>query len=283
MKILSGFDFKEIFDTSHWGGKLLEFLIYAAIAIVVTSIILKVESRLFAKRLRAKKDIQARFISNLIRWVIIVVAIVWVLVSAEATSSFGKVLFQGTAILGAVVGLAAQPVISDLFCGLMISINRPFEIGDRIELDNGTRGIVMDITARHVVLRTIDTIDAIIPNSKINASIITNMSHNTRIRSVHFRFHVSYETDVRKAMEVIRQVVAESEHTVPAWKDTQDYGPVYFIAYADSSLELATTVYYQPTVATEVVISDINLRVQDAFEKAGIEIPYQYVNVVMKK
>ena len=261
----------------------MEFLIYAAIAIVVTSIILKVESRLFAKRLRAKKDIQARFISNLIRWVIIVVAIVWVLVSAEATSSFGKVLFQGTAILGAVVGLAAQPVISDLFCGLMISINRPFEIGDRIELDNGTRGIVMDITARHVVLRTIDTIDAIIPNSKINASIITNMSHNTRIRSVHFRFHVSYETDVRKAMEVIRQVVAESEHTVPAWKDTEDYGPVYFIAYADSSLELATTVYYQPTVATEVVISDINLRVQDAFEKAGIEIPYQYVNVVMKK
>ena len=279
---LGKLDLSDIVDTSDWLGKLLQLLIFAAIAAIITMIILKIERKIFSKRIREKKSISARFTSSLIRWVIIVIAVIWVLVSAEATSSFGKVLFQGTAIIGAVIGLAAQPVISDLFCGLMLSIHKPFDIGDRIELDNGTRGIVTDITARHVVLRTIDTIDAIIPNSKINACIVTNMSHNTKIRSIHFRFHVAYGTDVEKAMEVIRQAVMDSELTIPAWKDSGDYGPVYFIAYADSSLEMATTVYYEPTVPSESVMSDINIRVKKALTEAGIEIPFNYVNVVMK-
>jgi len=279
---LGKLDLSDIVDTSDWLGQLLQLLIFAAIATIITMIILMIEKKIFRKRIREKKSISARFTSSLIRWVIIVVAVIWVLVSAEATSSFGKVLFQGTAIIGAVIGLAAQPVISDLFCGLMLSIHKPFDIGDRIELDNGTRGIVIDITARHVVLRTIDTIDAIIPNSKINACVVTNMSHNRKIRSIHFRFHVGYGTDVEKAMEVIRKAVMDSELTIPAWKDTEDYGPVYFIAYADSSLEMATTVYYEPTVPSEFVMSDINTRVRKALTEAGIEIPFNYVNVVMK-
>ena len=200
---LGKLDLSDIVDTSDWLGKLLQLLIFAAIAAIITMIILKIERKIFSKRIHEKKSISARFTSSLIRWVIIVIAVIWVLVSAEATSSFGKVLFQGTAIIGAVIGLAAQPVISDLFCGLMLSIHKPFDIGDRIELDNGTRGIVTDITARHVVLRTIDTIDAIIPNSKINACIVTNMSHNTKIRSIHFRFHVAYGTDVQRVREVL--------------------------------------------------------------------------------
>ncbi|MBR0147413.1 MAG: mechanosensitive ion channel [Eubacterium sp.] len=127
-----------------------------------------------------------------------------------------------------------------------------------------------------------DTIDIIIPNSKINACVVTNMSHNTKIRSVHFRFDVAYGTDIEKAMAVIRQAVMDSEYSIPAWKGMNEYGPVYFIEYSDSSLQMATTVYYAPTNPTEVVISDINLRVDKALRAAGIEIPFHYVSVVMK-
>ena len=83
-------------------------------------------------------------------------------------------------------------------------------------------------------------------------------------------------------MKVLRDAVIESEYSEPEGKN-KDYGPVYFISYADSSLVLATTVYYKPTNATEVVMSDINMRVNDAFAREGIEIPFNYVNVVMKK
>ena len=277
-----GIDLGSYFDKTTILGQVLEFLIYTAIAAIVTTIVLAIYNHFVKKKLREKKNIQIRFTQNIIRVLIILVAIIWVLMSSTATTDIGKVLFQGTAIIGAVIGLAAQPVIGDLFSGIAISINKPFEIGDRIELDSGLKGIVMDITMRHVVLRTIDTIDVIIPNSKINSSTITNMSHNTRIRSVHMRFNVAYGTDMDKAMKVLRDAVIESEYSEPEWKN-KDYGPVYFISYADSSLVLATTVYYKPTNATEVVMSDINMRVNNAFAREGIEIPFNYVNVVMKK
>jgi len=279
---IPGIDLGNYFDKTTILGQVLEFLIYTAIAAIVTSIVLAIYNHFVKKKLKEKKNIQIRFTQNLIRAIIIGAAIIWILMSSTATADIGKVLFQGTAIIGAVIGLAAQPVIGDLFSGIAISINKPFEIGDRIELDSGLKGIVMDITMRHVVLRTIDTIDVIIPNSKINSSTITNMSHNTRIRSVHMRFNVAYVTDMEKAMKVVRDAVIESEYSEPEWKN-KDYGPVYFISYADSSLVLATTVYYKPTNATEVVMSDINMRVNDAFAREGIEIPFNYVNVVMKK
>ena len=279
---IPGIDLGNYFDKTTILGQVLEFLIYTAIAAIVTSIVLAIYNHFVKKKLKEKKNIQIRFTQNLIRAIIIGAAIIWILMSSTATADVGKVLFQGTAIIGAVIGLAAQPVIGDLFSGIAISINKPFEIGDRIELDSGLKGIVMDITMRHVVLRTIDTIDVIIPNSKINSSTITNMSHYTRIRSVHMRFNVAYGTDMEKAMKVLRDAVIESEYSEPEGKN-KDYGPVYFISYADSSLVLATTVYYKPTNATEVVMSDINMRVNDAFAREGIEIPFNYVNVVMKK
>lgn len=276
------FDITSYFDKTTVIGQVLEFLIYTAIAAVVTAVILAIYNRFVKKKLREKKDIQIRFTQNIIRSLIVIVAIIWVLVSSSATTDIGKVLFQGTAIIGAVVGLAAQPVIGDLFSGIALSYNRPFEIGDRIELDNGIKGIVMDITIRHVVIRTIDTIDVIVPNSKINSSTITNTSFKSKVRSVHMRFNVAYGTNIEKAMAAIRKAVTESELTIPAWKGKEEYGPVYFISYADSSLVLATTVYYPPTNPTESVMSDINTRVNDIFNEEGIEIPFNYVNVVMK-
>ena len=278
---LPSFDIKAFLDTSTRLGQIVELLVLTAIAAVVTAIALAVYNRIVKKKLKDKKNIQIRFTQNIIRTIIIVAAIIWVLVSAKATTDIGKVLFQGTALIGAVAGLAAQPVLGDLFSGIAISFNKPFEIGDRIELDSGIRGIVMDITPRHVIIRTIDTIDVIVPNSKINSSTITNMSHNTKIRSVHMRFNVAYGTDIDKAINVVREAVIGSEYSEPEWKN-KDYGPVYFISYADSSLVLATTVYYKPSNATELVMSDINKRVNDAFNREGIEIPFNYVNVVMR-
>ncbi|MBR2549393.1 MAG: mechanosensitive ion channel family protein [Saccharofermentans sp.] len=278
---IPGFDISIFFDKTTALGQAVELLIYTFIACITTTIILLIYNRFVKKKLKNKKNIQIRFTQNIIRTLIILIAVIWVLVSSTATTDIGKVLFQGTAIIGAVAGLAAQPVLGDLFSGLALSFNKPFEIGDRIELDNGIRGVVMDITPRHVVLRTIDTIDVIVPNSKINSCLITNMSHNTKIRSVHMRFNVAYGTDIDKAMKVLRDAVIESDYSEPEWKN-KDYGPVYFISYADSSLVLATTVYFKPVNATEIVMSDINKRVNDAFTREGIEIPFNYVNVVMK-
>ena len=274
------------YESLGTAGKIIELIVTTLFVALLVMIILRILNHVFKKFLKSKKNIQLRFLVNVVRIAVVVIGIIWVLTSCEATASVGKMLFQGTAIIGAVIGLAAQPIIKDLFCGLMISIGKPFEIGDRIELENGMAGIVMDITMRHVVLRKIDTIDVIIPNSKLNDMGILNMSHGTRIRSVHFNFPIDYTSDVEKAMDVIKNVVIECPYSVEGHtsKDGEkEYGPVYFIGFADSSLTMATTVYYEPTVATEVVKSDINKRINDAFRENHIEIPYNYLSVVMKE
>ena len=276
---LSDFDIKSLFDTTTRLGQIVELLIYAVIALVVTTVILLIYGKFVKNRLKAKNNLTIRFTQNIIRVVIILIAVIWVLVSSTATTDIGKVLFQGTAILGAVFGLAAQPVLGDFFSGIAITLNRPFEIGDWIELENGTAGVVADITPRHVVLRSLGTVEIIVPNSKINALMLKDTSFK-KLRSVKMDFNVAYGTDVEKASEVIKNEIINSELTVPAKND--EYSDVFFESFADSSLVLTTIVYFKQSTSGLAVKNDVNKRVNDAFNKEGIEIPFNYVNVVMQ-
>ena len=273
-------DITKLFDTSTRLGRIVELLIYTLIAAVVTTIVLMIYNRFVKRKLKEKNNLTVHFTQNIIRTAIILVAAIWVLVSSSATTDIGKVLFQGTAIAGAVFGLAAQPVLGDFFSGIAIAINKPFEIGDWIELEDGTAGVVADITSRHVVLKGLGTVDIVVPNSKINALIIRDTSFK-KLKSVKMSFNVAYGTDIEKASEVIRNVVIDSELTVPSGKD-DDYGPVFFESFADSSLVLSMIIYYKQSTSGLAIKSEINKRVNDAFTEAGIEIPFNYVNVVMK-
>ena len=277
--VFDNFDIKSLFDTTTTLGQIVELVIYAVIAAVATTVILLIYGKFVKNRLKAKNNLTIRFTQNIIRVAIILIAVIWVLVSSTATTDIGKVLFQGTAILGAVFGLAAQPVLGDFFSGIAITLNRPFEIGDWIELENGTAGVVADITPRHVVLRSLGTVEIIVPNSKINALMIKDTSFK-KLRSTKMEFNVAYGTDVDKASEIIKNAVTASELTVPA-KD-EDYGPVFFEAFADSSLVLTMVVYYKQSTSGLEVKTDVNKRINDAFNEAGIEIPFNYVNVVMQ-
>lgn len=215
--------------------------------------------------------------------VIIVVGVLILAVSAlDSKASVWKTVLGGTAVVSAVIAFAAQDVIKDILAGLMISVQKPFEIGDRIELSDGTIGIVEDITNRHVVLRGLDTLRIIVPNSKINSLSLTNYSFHRSDRSVKFRFPIGYDSDVPKAKAVIEQAIRESPYSIPGRTGADEnpaYGDVYFYALEDSAL-IMTTVYYEKTTPTERVIDDIQSCVRKALIENGIEIPYPHVNVV---
>ncbi len=251
----------------------------AVIAFVIVFLLLKFEKKVARKWISKFDGINARFAERLIRFLIIFIAAMWVIMSNEITQSFGNSLFQGTAVLAAIAGFAAKPVLSDMFCGFMISTTKPFNIGDRIELDDGTAGIVKDITIRHVVLQGIDTLKIVIPNSEINEKRITNLSYQTKTRSIHFRFTVGLNSQIDRVKQVIGDAVRESPCSVA--REGDEYSPVYFIAYQANGLDMAVTVYYDPENPTEKVKDDINCRVKAALDAAGIEIPYNYMTVIM--
>ena len=256
------------------------------IAFFASMILLRIMSKLFRKFKEKRNGMNTHMLENICRFVIIFVSIILVFMSNDLTKSFGQTLFQGTAVLAAIAGFAAQNVLADFLCGLILSTTKPFEIGDRIELDDGLCGVVKDLTLRHVVLQGLDSQVYIVPNSKMNARAVRNMSYHTTVRSVDFRFQVAYGTDTDLARSVIRQAIMDSPFSVPGrdyGHGEKEYAEVYFLAYKESSLEMGTTAYYEPTSPTEVFKNDINTRVKKALEKAGIEIPYPYVSVQMSE
>lgn len=249
------------------------------VAIVIVLLLLKLEKKLARKWIMKYDGINARFAEKVARFLIIFIAAMWVILSNPLTQAFGNSLFQGTAVLAAIAGFAAKPILSDMLCGVMISTTKPFNLGDRIELDDGTAGIVKDITIRHVVLQGIDTLKIVIPNSEVNARRVTNLSYQTKTRSIHFRFTVGMNSRIEQVKQVIGDAVRQSPYTVS--REGDSYSPVYFIAYQPNGLEMAVTVYYEPTSPTEKVKDDVNSRVKQALDDAGIEIPYNYMTVIM--
>ena len=116
-------------------------------------------------------------------------------------------------------------------------------------------------------------------------TILETIAEAAKVRGTGIakRTHEYIAKKMFEAKAVIARAVADSPWSIPGGPDAAEgaYSPVYFIAYADSSLVLATTVYYNPGTRTEVLKDDVNTRVRRALEAAGIEIPYNYVNVVL--
>ncbi len=254
--------------------------------VVVAWILSRVNKRVFKRIKKTKNSIHIAFLEKLNTAIIFVGFIIIAFSAIDGIDSVWRTLLGGTAIVSAVLAFAAQDVIKDILAGLMISVHKPFGIGDRIELEDGEAGIVEDISMRHVVLVTIDTVRVIIPNSKLNSMKLKNLSVGNFDRSVHFNFSVGYDSDMALVKKVIFDAVKESPYSIPVRKKEgaeSAYSPVYFIRFADSALIMAVTVYYEKSFPTEIVKNDINTRVREALIANGIEIPYNYVTVVDKR
>ena len=244
---------------------------------------LKKSTRRFFRILEKKQGhrIHLVFLEKMADLAIVLVA----LVSFLGWKNIGGSLLGSAAVLTGVIGFAAQDVIKDILSGLLISIYKPFDLGDRIELEDGTVGVVESITMSHVVIVRIDTLRVVIPNSRINAASIINYSFGDIERSCLFKFPVGYDSDIEKTRSVISEAVKSSPYTIPGKKQkdgTFDYGDVYFIELAGSALIMAVTAYYKSDSASEKVKDDINTRVFEALNKNGIEIPYDHMSIVMK-
>ncbi len=257
-------------------------LIVIALVILITWLLLKANGKVFSYlRKKQGNSLKLQFMERLVQLIIVAIAIILPL----AGDGFRQSILSSTAVMAAVFGFAAQDVIKNILAGMHISIYKPFEVGDRVEFDDGRAGVVEKITMRHVVLADLDTLKIVIPNSKINELTVYNYSSAPHVdRSVIFRFPVAYDSDVKKAQDVIAAAIEESPYTCgrrATAKSEEKYSPVYFLSIDDSALIMTVTVYFKKSTPTEVVKNDINSRVFEALKSNNIEIPYNYMNVLL--
>lgn len=224
-----------------------------------------------------------RYLAQLLQLFLIAYCVIRIIGLFNPSINIHSIFITGSAIIVAIVGFAAQTAISDILCGFLISIFKPFEKGDRIIIEGMEAGVVEDITLRHIVVSIYDDLKIIVPNSQLNTKTLINTSyHILDRRGIHMKFSVSYDTDVHRAMDLIRDCVAESPYTLGIERHGihEDSGPVYFLEFGSSALILETTIWVTRDTSSYVAITDINLRVNKAFRDNNIEIPYNYMNVI---
>ncbi len=257
-------------------------LILLGLYVCAFMLLMKLKSKIISYFEKKRgKSLTLQFIERAITVAIIVYFVVLPLGGEQIARS----LLGSTAVVAAIVGFAAQDTIKDMFAGLQISIYKPFDVGSRIEFEDGTTGVVESMTLRHVVIVLLDTTRAIIPNSKANSMKVINYSFGEVPRSVVFKFRISLESDVEKAKEVIRKTICDNPLTLNSDeydKNIPNSRTVYFLEMLDSSLVMGATVRFPSNIKSEVLKDEINTSVFRALKENGIEVPYNHVDVKMR-
>ncbi len=180
----------------------------------------------------------------------------------------------GAGIAGVAIGFAAKDTLSNLIAGVLLIIDRPFEVGDRIEVWNAptgssTWGDVLDIGLRATKIKTTDNIIIIIPNNEIMLRDIINytiISENIRIR---INIGIAYDANLQKAKKAILKVAQATE-----WVIDDPPPKVVVRNFGESAVDLQLRVWIHDARRRMDTISDITDKVKEAFDAEGIEIPY---------
>lgn len=213
----------------------------------------------------------AQTLSRLTRWTVLIFGFVLALeqVVPNVTS-----LLAGLGIAGFTLGFALQDVAKNFIAGLLLLLQRPFEIGDTI-LVTGFTGEVLDITLRTTDLRTIDGLFVTIPNGDVIVSPITNFSRAPE-RRFEIKAGVSYDADSeqveRIALEAVREVPGFIENPPPQ---------VVFDSLGDSAVNISIVYWADMGRVDYVVAKDAGIKlVKSAFTREGIDMPFPTMAIV---
>lgn len=119
-----------------------------------------------------------------------------------------------TGVVAGVLGLALQNTLGDLFSGIALSLDRPFQMGDWVELDNGVVGQVVDMTWRSTRLKTFSNTIISIPNSGLASQHVTNLDRPTPLYSAWYTIKLSPQIEPRLAVTVMAAAVGRCRHVL---------------------------------------------------------------------
>ncbi|MBQ5824707.1 MAG: mechanosensitive ion channel [Clostridia bacterium] len=262
---------------SKWLNE-LPLKIYNAIPDIIGAVAIIIAGFFFSKicgkllvRIMKKRNVDESVHHFLKSMLVVSMRIVFVLF---ALSVLGFDISSFAAALGAAgitAGLGLQSLISQFASGIEIMFNKPFKSGDYIALEN-VEGTVEEIHFMNTTLLTPDNKRVVIPNSHITTNNLINYTAQTK-RRVNLHFSISYKDDIALAKKVIEDAIAASPHTLDDPNTVVAVG-----AHSESSITIDALVWcksnnYWPT------FYDMQERVKLDFDKAGINIPFNQLDV----
>jgi len=253
--------------TSQEGGQrvawnILKFVMILLLTYIIGKTIAGVVNWLLERKVNLPK-LAEKLVSRTIKNVVLLIGFVIALTALEVDVTPIAAAIGAT---GLVVGLALQGTLSNFASGLMILINRPFDVGNIVNA-GGVFGTIDEMNLVSTKFRTFDNQTIYVPNNEIWNNVITNITANPK-RRVDLEFSIGYGDDFELAEQTIRDVAVSHElvHAEPPPE-------VVMHDLGDSSVNIICRSWANTSDWWQVK-TDLVREVKRRFDAAGITIPY---------
>ncbi len=233
-------------------------VVTAAIVVVVTLVAARlIDHRLGRRELAPEAITRYRVLRRSITAAVVAVGILSaLLVIPQVRAVAGAILASG-AVIGLVVGFAAQKTLGNFIAGLLIAFSQPLRIGDLVEVD-GTTGVVEEIGLTYTFIRTGDDIRLVIPNEKLASDTIKNASIVSREKLAQVTLQVPLDKDLSAAVDALRGLVDDAPRGAVLVSELGDRATITVRAAAEDA------------AAAERLESDLRLRAHERLRTAGV-------------
>ena len=261
----------------------LQSIVNTLLVLIVTIFLLRIIShlsQLWMKEWKFKTKTSADerlipFLQKILKAVVIILAVIF---AFNAWSINISPLLATAGIAGLAVGLAVKDSLSNILGGLQLVLDRTFKVGDKVELESGEMGVILDIGLRSTKLKTYDNEVVYIPNGYLANAKIKNFTHPDVSIRVNVEFGVEYGSDTEKVRKVVLEAVKKIETVIDEPEPV-----VQFLKMSDFSLDFIARGWvkeYTQAYSTKLKMTD---EIYNALNKANIGIPFPTHTIITKK
>ena len=263
--VLSGLGLK-----LNLGALTLDKVVHVLLLILVGVVVIRVFLKLLDRVLARSKSLKSlsRYIHSVAK---ISMAFILVLMVAEDVGIHTTSLVAMLSVAGLAVSLALQNTLSNVAGGIMLLVTTPFQVGDYVEAD-GISGTVHAIDLSYTAILTIDGKEIFVPNSQLSGTKIINYTILGR-RRVDLNFTASYDAPTATVKQAIGEVLEDIPQII-----TDPAPEIHLSDYQASSIQYVVRAW---TTAADywTVYYAIQEGVREAFDRHGVEMTYDHLNV----
>jgi small-conductance mechanosensitive channel len=225
--------------------------------LLVTLVVARITDRRLARRdLPAAAVTRYRVLRRSVITAIVFVGVFSALLVIPQVRAVATGILASSAVIGIVVGFAAQKTIGNFIAGLLIAFSQPIRLGDHVEID-GQMGVVEEIGLTYTFIRVEDNDRLVIPNERIASDTIRNSSIRGRRKLAQVTVQVPLDSDLDAVTALLREA-AEDERAEVSTTALRD------------KAELMVSVWADDEPAAERLESDLRLRVHKRLRSAGV-------------
>lgn len=266
----------------------LVFLIYSAVILIIAALISSGLKTIFEKNAKTRR-LPFVYLHKIITFLLYTLAIFSILSQVKMLQNLGMTLLGATSIVTVIVGLAAQATFGNFISGFFLSIYQPFTVGDTVSLpEKGLFGTVEAITFRHTVLRSIENTKYVIPNNVMDSAVVENRAFGQPYFKRRISVSVGYDSDTALVRRLITDTVLASEEYVDIRTEEEkrngaDPVTIRLEDFGASGLEFIFFMVSRTLGDSYTGASKVRLKLLEEFRAHNITIPYQTLDVYVKK